>query len=99
MAVAFFAFAACTTHHPYIPPTVVLGEHRRVAVVDTGLHAIPDLSVGALCTRLAWTTCDIPEYTDDQSFMAADDSTYGPYAYIAPSDSLAVFTSDTCENA
>jgi hypothetical protein len=43
--------------------------------------------ITAQCAALSWTTCNIPELTDDQAFMDQPD-TFGPHAFVAPSEHL-----------
>jgi hypothetical protein len=89
-AVATLASVAAIASACFLTTTTVPASR---VVITPGFLLTPD--VQTFCTRLAFTTCDIPEYTDDQRFMGQTPQTYGPIAYIAPTPNLDTYTSDT----
>lgn len=86
-----------TTPETALPPVrVVELDSATVAAMDPTLEFAhtPGTSIMTICTALAWSTCRIPEVTDDQAFMDAKD-TYGPHAFVAPSEHLGTWNQDT----
>lgn len=73
---AVFLSSACTTTHP------------AGTLTDRAVAPLFNPAIVAFCSRMQWSvTCTVPDYTDDQRFLVADDSV-GPHAFIAPAPNL-----------